>query len=195
MRKLVFAALGAASLVAAAPAEAAFAPITATVVGQPVIDGFGISYDVGGGATLDTSGPLPVVTVPVDNVTPSGSGFLFESSAIAFVFAPGLLNPIFLLNPLLDTLAGTLTAEVIADDFGFNSTLIVANLEADGDLAISADAAALLATLGISGAAGFVVANITFDPNPIPLPPGLALFGAGLLGFAAFRRGPLALAA
>lgn len=195
MRKLVCAAFGAASLVATAPAEAAFAPIIATVVGQSVIEGFGISYAVGGGATIDTSGPLPVVTVPVDSVTPSGAGFLFESSAIAFVFAPGLLNPIFLLNPLLDTLAGTLTAEVIADDFSFDGTLVVANLEADGDLAISADAAALLATLGISGAAGFVVANITFDPNPIPLPAGLALFGAGLLGLAAFRRAPLPIAA
>jgi hypothetical protein len=195
MRKLLCAAVGSACLVSALPAQAAFAPVIATVVGQATIDAFGLSYVVAGGATLDTSGPLPVVTVPVDSVTPNGSGHIFTSGASALVFSASLSFPIFLGNPVLDTLAGTLVADVVSVDFGFSDTLVVALLEADGDLAISAEAAALLDTLGVVRAEGFVIANITFDPNPIPLPASLALFGAGLLGFAAIRRAPQPVAA
>lgn len=132
MRKFVAATLVAAVLMLATRAEAAFVPVVATVVGQPVIDGLGISYIVGGGATIDTSGPFPVVTVPVDTVTPNGTGFILTSSAFAAAIVPGLTSGVTLSSPVLDTLLGTLTALVEAPDFGFAETLVVASLAAGG---------------------------------------------------------------
>lgn len=188
MRRLFLVAFVAACAALAPRAEAAFAPIVATIVGQPTIDGFGVTYTVGGGATMDLSGPFPVITAPVDSVTPSGSGFLFAGSGVVEASIPGLTAGLTLSDSVLDTFAGTLSALIVVPDFAFSETLVFALLEPDGDLAISADAAGLLAMLGIRGAEGFVIANLVFEPSAIPLPASFALFGAGLLGLAAARR-------
>jgi hypothetical protein len=162
-------------------AHAAPSVIGYAVVSQPTLDALGITYSASGGATLDSSGPVPVVTMAVTGAAPIAGGELIASadSVIAADIGAAMIGMTdFVLNTALGLLFGDLTVDPdgAPPPVVYNGALLATVLP-NGDVLLSAFVGELLASAGLPGAEGFLVANIV---TPVPAPGALALFGLGL---------------
>jgi hypothetical protein len=179
-------------LLAVSPAQASPLQITQiTVTGAPAIDAAGATIAVTGNASADTSGPLPVVSIPQTGILIDLAGnVLIEHAGSGLSLGlPGLLAPVLVNDFVIDLDADQLFASVIAP--GVSATpFAVTDILSNGDLALSSEAAALLATIGLTGLSGFVWGSVSFAPLPVPAPASLALMLVGLAGLAALRRQP-----
>jgi hypothetical protein len=192
---LVFALVTAAGISSAPAATVSFA-----VTGQPTLDAIPLTYSVSGGASLDTSGAVPVVNMEVTGFLPFpgiGGQYSLQSSVItAVVFGATLefLDLILLVRNdfVAPNVSAFLTGDLKVTDSSraenfFSGTLGV--VRDNWDLEVAEDLADFLAQkTRLSGAEGFVVANVTL-PAPIPLPAALPLYaGALALSALALRR-------
>jgi hypothetical protein len=172
------------------------ASVVFTVTGQSDLDDLGVIYSVGGGATLDTSGPFPVVTMPVESSStfPGGGNYFLTSSTVTaqlggdtleltsfllmvndqFINPPDTIGILFADAKLtvnsVSTLLNNFTVGIVS-----KSTL---------DLVLSPELTNVLAAKGFVGLR--TIANVTL-PTPIPLPGGLALYAGALALFGAAR--------
>jgi hypothetical protein len=169
------------------------ASVVFTVTGQPTLDLLGVTYSVSGGATLDTSGPLPVVTMPVAIFTPqpnNGAVYSLGNSTVTAQFGGDTLEMTDFTLLVFGAVADpqgvlfsdtTLTVNSVSTVLNnFTVGLLTMNL----DLVLSPQLTDLLADAGFRGLE--TVANVTL-PAPIPLPGGLALYAGALGLFGAAR--------
>jgi hypothetical protein len=184
MRRFVLA-LFAALLVAAPPAQSATLTVI-TVVGVDEIVDLGVGVTPTGGASLDTTGPLPILSIPQTSVSPDGNVIEHTGSGV-FVTIPGLPGGGIGEDFVIDLAAATLSATISAPGLLEPTVLVVSDILPGGSLAVSAELAALFAEAGLTvRTEGFVWGTVAFAE--VPAPPALALLLAGLAGFAAVRR-------
>jgi hypothetical protein len=166
------------------------------VTGQPTLDALGVTYSVGGGATLDTSGPFPVVTMPVEGSSPfpgGGDFFLTGSTVTAQHGGDTLELTSFILRVSDQFIAPPDTIGILFGDakLTVNSVSTTLNNFTLGivskstlDLVLSPQLTGVLANAGFRGVD--TIAKVTL-PAPIPLPGGLALYAGALAAFGAAR--------
>lgn len=192
---LVFALVTAAGISSAPAATVSFA-----VTGQPALDAIPLTYSVSGGASLDTSGAVPVVNMEVTSFLPyPGIGGLYGLTgsvitAVAFGTTLEFFNLILEVRNdyVAPNVSALLTGRLTATDssgvetfFGPGTLGVVRD---NWDLEVSENLADFLAqTTRLADTEGFVVANVTL-PAPIPLPAAGFMLLAGLAGLAAAAR-------
>ncbi len=193
LAKLVFVLITAAGANSATAAAVSFA-----VTSQPTLTTLGITYTVGGGASLDNSGTVPLVNMTVEGFQPfpgiggdyglTSSTVTAQASGVTLQFLGFILRiRNDLLNPP-DAIGLLFSDLVITDSSGstvFDNLLVGVVGKNTWDLAVSTNLANLLANAGIRGAENFVVANVTL-PAPIPLPGTLPLVAGALVLLRAF---------
>lgn len=160
-----------------------------TVTAAPAIGAAGAALGVTGNATVDDSGPLPVVSLPQTALLldPGGNVLIEHTGSGLSLTLPGLADPVLVNDFVIDLGADGLIASVIAP--GLSPTPFpVSDILTNGDLALSAAAAALFAQLGFGDLTGFVWGSVSFAEQPIPAPAALTLMLAGLAGLATLRR-------
>jgi hypothetical protein len=195
LSSLVFALVTAAGISSASAATVSFA-----VTSQPVLDAIPLTYSVSGGASLDTSGAVPVVNMEVTSFLPyPGIGGLYGlTSSIITAVAFGTTLEFFNLilqvrnDYVAPNVSALLTGRLTVTDSSGGQTFFgpgtLGVVRDNWDLEVPENLANFLAqNTRLAGAEGFVVANVTL-PAPIPLPPAGVLLLAGLAGLAAVAR-------
>jgi len=184
---------------AAGISSAPAATVSFAVTGQPALDAIPLTYSVSGGASLDTSGAVPVVSMPVTSFVPIpgvGGAYYVNSTVTALAFGVTLDFAVYALLVRNDyfepNVSGYLFADVTVTD-GAGSTVFnnksVGVLRDNWDLEVNDDLADILAAkTRLAEAEGFVVAKVML-PAPVPLPAALPLYaGALALSALALRR-------
>lgn len=186
-------------VVTAGTTSSSAATVSFLVTGQPTLTALGFTWSVGGSASLDTSGPLPVVNMPVTLFNPFGGApvngrYDLVTSTVTATSGGVLLEFSQFIMSINDFVGerGFLQADLKVTNSGSVSLLnnfVFGSLQNDTlDLVFNPQMLALLATNGIRGLDG-VIAQVSL-PTPIPLPGTLPLV-VGALGLiaAVARRG------
>lgn len=179
-------------MLAMSPAQAS--PLQLTVITLTAGDDIaaaGATLSVTGAATVDASGPLPIVTIPQTGLVldPSGNVLIEHVGSGLSLGLPGLADPALVFDFVIDLGADQLFASVIAPGVP-TAPFAVTDILPNGDLALSAEAALFLGRLGFDDLEGFVWGSVSIQALPVPAPAALGLMLLGLAAFATLRRAP-----
>jgi hypothetical protein len=160
-----------------------------TVTAAPDIAAAGGTLGVTGNATVDNSGPLPLVSIPQTALLldPGGNLLIEHTGSGLSLTLAGLADPVLVNDFVINLGANGLIASVIAPGLP-TAPILVSDILTNGDLALSAAAAGLFVALGFGDLTGFVWGSVSFAEAPVPAPAALTLLLAGLAGLATLRR-------